>query len=419
LADVVIYSPTIEAGVSFDVPGHFDKLYGFVCGCSCSQRSYFQMMSRVRKFNTNEFNIYTDLKYDAKSNPWTFEEIDNKTLYNKDVVLDNEYVYDSVKEETLIVRKNELYRTIYIHNLVEEKNKNQKVFLKLFYETAYKKGYDIKHIDCDSEFEKSDKKLLTKYLEILDSENIDSVKYEEYCQIQRNGKATKAMKLAVQKRSIMNLLGLDSLSYTDEESKLKAYMIVKKYSTLCSFKNFIALIDEQNIKDSDELQSLNRKQIITYYNQIISMLGFNNCLDKKNITNNQFIKNCKDVCILLAKLSKDSIFNQLCNMSKEDYSYLVEKDLNTQMRKINVLLNGCCIKITNVDKSHKKDSGIYALEVINHMDEVLSNKITYTKFKFYDSSNIFTKVEPNYFKQYISKMPIIEMDTSLLDIFVD
>ena len=67
----------------------------------------------------------------------------------------------------------------------------------------------------------------------------------------------------------------------------------------------------------------------------------------------------------------------------------------------------------------KKDSGLYALEVINHMDEVLSNKITYTKFKFYDSSNIFTKVEPNYFEQYISKMPIIEMDTSLLDIFVD
>ena len=90
------------------------------------------------------------------------------------------------------------------------------------------------------------------------------------------------MKLAVQKQSIMNLLGLDSLSYTDEESKLKAYMIVKKYSTLCSFKNFIALIDEQNIRDSDELQSLNRKQIITYYNQIIYMLGFNNCLDKKH-----------------------------------------------------------------------------------------------------------------------------------------
>ena len=84
------------------------------------------MMSRVRKCNTNEFNIYTDLKYDVKANPWTFEEIDNKTLYNKDVVLDNEYVYDSVKEETLIVRKNELYRTIYIHNLVEEKTKIKK-----------------------------------------------------------------------------------------------------------------------------------------------------------------------------------------------------------------------------------------------------------------------------------------------------
>ncbi|MFM7988705.1 MAG: hypothetical protein ACKPKO_56270, partial [Candidatus Fonsibacter sp.] len=39
--DVVIYSPTIEAGVSFDSI-HFDRLYGFMCN-SCTVLSYFQM----------------------------------------------------------------------------------------------------------------------------------------------------------------------------------------------------------------------------------------------------------------------------------------------------------------------------------------------------------------------------------------
>ena len=45
--DVLIYSPTIEAGVNFDKP-HFNKIFGILSDMSTSQRSFIQMINRVR-----------------------------------------------------------------------------------------------------------------------------------------------------------------------------------------------------------------------------------------------------------------------------------------------------------------------------------------------------------------------------------
>ena len=41
-SNVIIYSPTIEAGVSFNHDNHFNKIYGILCANSTSQRSYLQ-----------------------------------------------------------------------------------------------------------------------------------------------------------------------------------------------------------------------------------------------------------------------------------------------------------------------------------------------------------------------------------------
>ena len=51
--DVLIYSPTIEAGVNFDKP-HFNKIFGILSDMSTSQRSFIQMLNRVRKITDNE-----------------------------------------------------------------------------------------------------------------------------------------------------------------------------------------------------------------------------------------------------------------------------------------------------------------------------------------------------------------------------
>jgi len=427
-ADVVIYTPTIEAGVSFDVAGHFDKLYGYMCGGSCAQRSYLQMLSRVRKFNTTEFNLYSNIPLDESGKVWTYEELDENSLYSKDLVLKNEYIYDDVLQQTFIVKKNELYRQIYIHNLVEEKNKHQKVFMKVFFELANKKGYLINMINSNKQKQdeqESDKKLLTKYTEILDAVDINESTYNEYCLFQKKGRAMKEEKLAIQKYLIKLMLAVDNLNYHDDESKFKVYTIVKKYvNHSTTFKNLIALIDDANNKDKDELQILARKQLIGYVRDIINKLGFKHCCDTAKFNEDDFTTNCKSACALLSDLSKNSLFNQICNTSKDDLNFLQQKDLSAQMRRINTILNKCGIKVSNVgkdkDKDTRKNIKEYKLEFIDDLDEVLSNKMTYQHYKLTDTLNIFQKVELNQFQSYITKSPTNnQIDTSGLDDFID
>jgi hypothetical protein len=46
--DVVIYTPSICMGVSFDVPNHFDRIYAYGCHNSLGAQEFAQMLHRVR-----------------------------------------------------------------------------------------------------------------------------------------------------------------------------------------------------------------------------------------------------------------------------------------------------------------------------------------------------------------------------------
>ena len=71
----VITTPTIEAGVSFDAP-HFHKFYAIISHNSCSQRSFFQMLARVRKVEDMEIIILNKSDFKLNNcNPWTYEEV--------------------------------------------------------------------------------------------------------------------------------------------------------------------------------------------------------------------------------------------------------------------------------------------------------------------------------------------------------
>ena len=50
------------------------------------------------------------------------------------------------------------------------------------------------------------------------------------------------------------------------------------------------------------------------------------------------------------------LFNQICNTSKDDLTFLLQKDVSAQMRRINTILNKCGIKVSNVGKDKDKDT---------------------------------------------------------------
>ena len=57
--DVLIKTPTISAGVSFE-EAHFDRVFGFFIGITCTTQTCIQMMGRVRNVGTKEYCIYVN-----------------------------------------------------------------------------------------------------------------------------------------------------------------------------------------------------------------------------------------------------------------------------------------------------------------------------------------------------------------------
>ena len=55
--DVLVYSHTCSAGVSYDKVNHFHKLFGVFSNGSCSPRDFHQMLKRVRKIE-QEIIVY-------------------------------------------------------------------------------------------------------------------------------------------------------------------------------------------------------------------------------------------------------------------------------------------------------------------------------------------------------------------------
>lgn len=53
--DIVIYTPTISAAVSFEIENHFSKFYGYFVDSSCGPKTCYQMMGRVR--SVAEYNV--------------------------------------------------------------------------------------------------------------------------------------------------------------------------------------------------------------------------------------------------------------------------------------------------------------------------------------------------------------------------
>jgi hypothetical protein len=423
-AQVVLYSPTIEAGISCNVPGYFDRIFGYLCSNSCSQRSYMQMLSRIRQFNENNYYLYSEISCDTfHSKRWTFEELEANSIFDKNLILNDVYEYDEKTDEYKVTRKNSLYRTMYHHNMIEEKNKNIKIFMPIFIELAKSKGYKIKIKEVAKKMGKADKDLNKKYLDILESDNINSRQYEEYLNYQNQGKATTAHKLSIAKYICMAKLGIDHLNFTDDSSKKNAYDIIKTYYNNNTLQYYMGLIDTENISDTDTLQQRHKLTIIEIVSTLIKKLGFENCCDKKEIAKEEFTKKCTKVCRYMASLSEESnsIFNQHFNITKDNLNYLVDKDLNAQMRRINTCLNRCGVKISDTRKSKLKDTQTYCLKDIDFLSEILSNRISrdtfeqtdektkqktlvkLNRFKFRDTNKIFKSVELNYFKEYINK----------------
>ena len=78
-ADILIYTPTCSAGVSFELK-HYDILFGYFTHLSCDVETCRQMLGRVRDISTKEYHIYLSSQ---KQYLLTDTELIKKQIYDK------------------------------------------------------------------------------------------------------------------------------------------------------------------------------------------------------------------------------------------------------------------------------------------------------------------------------------------------
>jgi hypothetical protein len=177
--DIVIYTPSVCMGVSFDITGHFDRIYAYGCHMSLGAQEFCQMIHRVR--DPIEKKIYVSMdyykEYVKEEDTLTYPEVEE--MMCSDYYLTHFDVHNNLvpKEAGHIVKSNgevqirrdvvlsypykhDVVYDLYVRN-VWETIENKLSFTASFFGYAKHKAYQL-------EFEKeaTDKDLMMEMKEI-------------------------------------------------------------------------------------------------------------------------------------------------------------------------------------------------------------------------------------------------------------
>ena len=360
--DVLIYSPTIESGVNFDIE-YFDKIYGIICLQSTSQRAFCQMLSRVRKIkdiNINILNVNIQLKVNKldKSNEYSYEEV-KEVLTNLDVFQMKEII-----ELGKIKKELELYDSNYIFNKIENLYKVDYYFLSYLKFLVELKGHSFKVIESekktkiiseeDLEEDKVDELLLVK--------DISKIEYENLLHKQSESQATTEDKLKIKKYIFKKCLGVDILNQE----------LIDNYD-FSTIKNYVNLIDTKNIIKSTDNKYKETVLKVEFIQKLINEIGFINMYDRKTkIETNELISRIEQLNIFNDDKALRILFN--CRSIKNKFD-----SIKSFLGCVNSILETYSLKIqSNRYKENQKE--LYNYMLINskgreHIDELLQYKI--------------------------------------------
>ena len=383
--NVLIYSPTITAGVSFDRQ-HFHKMFGVISKKSCTERDFHQMMRRVRKIedpiipilNYSAFKLNDDIEY------YTHEKTREHCLKVKDINLNRRYVVDG--HVTRIIVDLDIFDEIYIFNKTEDDNSKPSLFLKSFLARAYKKGFMVELMpDADTTNERNNihHKQSFAIEEILTTADIKSDEADELLKKTCIFEDTKDDKLKLDRYFIKRTLGVDAL----DKDILQNFHF--KYETIT---NFCGLIDLANIPHSFDNQYDELKLKIPIIHELIKQLGFNNIFD----TSSRIIKG--DFYDNINKLKNTNIFTKqkpfykLFSITPDRLNEMFNDapSLKNKLGYINSILDDFSL---NIGYDRRRDTcgtltTYYKLEHVSNITEIILYKMR-NNFQLYDTYQIF------------------------------
>jgi hypothetical protein len=319
--DVIITTPTVESGVSFDVENYFYKCYGVVSPRSTTVRGFLQMIARVRHLGSNDHLIYSERMILNRVNFYTFNDLKKNILsfFDSSEEAKKEF-FDSNNK---IIEAEEVYIKNFIFNQTEIFNSGPLFFIAYLKLLCKEKGYEFSY-DGEKGNEKNEKKFNGKigilnvpcpsmldYQELSEKQDIgeDLTEIEKY-KIDKYKYFVSTMGYSVSEVKEIEKERLERLKEVipDKKNKEETKQFKNKYNTsleaenefsMCYKKNivvnFLSLIDIDNMKTvgnlniNENLKTLKLVDIIKDITEFLKIIGV------KNITEEHKLKDFKQI----------------------------------------------------------------------------------------------------------------------------
>lgn len=363
----VIYSPSIESGVDYDIE-HFDKIYIAMSANSTSQRGLCQMMNRVRKINNNNVECLLGTipaLEETNGKNYCFDEV--KNYYEELMGEKFNFTFDGESIKQVDEGTNfDIYDLVMIHNKVEQLNKNPNCFLPIFIEMLKAKGHTFEFAGDKGTKKKNIEN--TTVLRICEAEKLSDSQFENLKGKQAQQELEEDDKYKMTKYIYEKTFGI----CFDDAEKLKQY-----YNRLNIVSNAKLLLGKITTGKSDsDLKIKETETKIKIIKQIISIVGIS--LDELAKGNEQKIN--KE--LLQDKLNE---INVLLQKNKILFGMTKALEIETTKKLIatlNSIFSNFGIEITSEKKSQKIDGKVITkyTSVIAFEEEVqqkLAGKIEY------------------------------------------
>jgi len=344
--DVIIYSPTITAGVSFDIKNHFHKIFSVISCGSCCQRDFLQMLARIRNPIENKITVFNDGIKGSLKCFFTFNEVKQSLTETRKLKV----IYKDGKSKMDL----DLFDINTIFNDVEKLNKLEPLFLEYLYKIASDKGYKIEHseyfefdglaifenlkykkgmilfdnhihIQEQEEERKAFKRLLvSKKNKLIMTEVIGNMELEKLLIKQNKQEETNEEHFKINKSVLEKQIGLNF----ENNDPLTQELIEKYYNCPSSIKNFSYLIDEDNIKEVDDNFTENKKKQVFLIKEFFQNVGIKNVYSNTEFSYAEFTKKLQNLNIF--KPENQIVFHT----GKKGFKYtsVKEKYINTILK---------------------------------------------------------------------------------------
>ena len=252
--DLLIYSPSVESGVDFNIPDYFYKCYALLSNQSTSYRAFNQMLNRVRFYEDNNILCYFNkeiMEFSTIISPYRFNEV-------------KLYKYANIEETSLL--------NVLIHNDVESIN-SKNYFIPSFIKSILDKGHSYQHLNDHVKTKKDNTAKEELISNIANSENISNEKYEELLLKQRNNEDVSR-----DENNMINKMYYKKVWQLENIEDVSIEFLETHYNKNDYLKNNklvnIKLEDRKAILKEEILKKIRFEKIDMFLN-IIKTLGFN------------------------------------------------------------------------------------------------------------------------------------------------